>query len=191
MARALIDVRRAKVDDLDEVLALWAEGRDEIVRQGRAPLPTSQVGTRLAEAMSSGQVEILLAIREGRTAGFLIFRESPLNFMVDSPVVSIDLLYVSDTERRRGVARALLSQVAGRAERCGADQIVTSVAPWARDVHRFFARLGFSPSTVRRSISPATLRRRLGGEQRGTLEDLLSRRRSLRARAESRPPALR
>ena len=67
---------------------------------------------------------------------------------------------------------------------------ITSVAPWARDMHRFFARLGFSPVTVRRSVSPAVLRRRLTGEQhRGALEDLLSRRRSLRARARRQPVA--
>jgi GNAT superfamily N-acetyltransferase len=188
VARAVVDVRRATVDDLAEVLELWAQGRDEIVRLGRPSTTPEQVGPRLAEAISAGQIEILLARREGRPAGFLILREAPLNFMVDQQAICIDQIYVAADARRHGVARAMLSQVAGRAEHRGAEQIVSSVTPWAKDTHRFFARLGFSPLAVRRSVTPATLRRRLSGElHRGGLEDLLSRRRSLRARARNRP----
>jgi GNAT superfamily N-acetyltransferase len=178
-----VDVRRASIDDLAEVLGLWREGREEVVRFGR-PFPTAeQVGPRLAEAITAGQVEVLLARREGRPAGFLILRVAPLNFMVNQQVICIDEIFVAEPDRRHGVARAMLSQVAGRAERSGAEQIISSVMPWARDTHRFFARLGFSPLTVRRAVAPATLRRRLSGEvRRGGLEDLLSRRRRLRAR---------
>ena len=54
----------------------------------------------------------------------------------------------------------------------------------ALEVHRFLARLGFTPLVLRRVVNTATLRRRLAGEsKRSALEDLLSRRRSLRARA--------
>ena len=187
MARALVEVRRATVDDLGDVLGLWAEGREEIVRLGRPSTTAEQIGPRLAEALVAGQIEILLARRDGRPAGFLILREAPLSFMVDQQAICIDQMFVATYARRHGVARAMLGQVAGRAERSGAEQIVTSVTPWARDTHRFFARLGFSPLTVRRSVTPATLRRRLSGElHRGGLEDLLSRRRSLRARARNR-----
>jgi GNAT superfamily N-acetyltransferase len=183
-----VDVRRAGPADLDEVLGLWSQGRDEITRPGRPAVPTGLLGSRLGEALESGQIEILLARREGRAAGFLILRELPLTVMVDQPSISIDQMFVVPEQRRHGVARAMLAQVASRAELSGAEQIVTSVTPLARDTHRFFARLGFSPVIVRRSVSPATLRRRLGGEAyRGALEDLLSRRRSLRARARRRP----
>jgi GNAT superfamily N-acetyltransferase len=190
VARALVEVRRATVDDLPDVLGLWTQGRQEIVRLGRPSTTAEQIGPRLADAITAGQIEILLARRDGRPAGFLILREAPLSFMVDQQVICIDQMFVAADARRHGVARAMLSQVAGRAERSGAEQIVTSVTPWARDTHRFFARLGFSPLTVRRSVTPATLRRRLSGElHRGGLEDLLSRRRSLRARARRAPDA--
>jgi GNAT superfamily N-acetyltransferase len=188
VARALVDVRRASIDDLDDLLELWTQGRAENARLGRASIAAEQAGPRLAELMVSGQIEILLARRAGRAVGFLILRESPATFLVDQPAIHIDQMYVLAGIRRHGVARAMLSQVAGRAEHSGAEQIISSVTPWARDTHRFFARLGFSPVTVRRSVTPATLRRRLSGDlQRGGLEDLLSRRRSLRARARNRP----
>jgi GNAT superfamily N-acetyltransferase len=188
VARALLDVRRATSDDLDEVLALWAQGRDEVSRHGRPSTPAEQVAPRLAEALAAGEIDVLLARREGRPAGFLIYREMPLTFLADQQSISIDQMFVAPGERRHGVARAMLGQVAARAERIRADQIVSSVAPAAREMHRFFARLGFAPVTVRRSVAPAALRRRLGGEKRrGALEDLLSRRRSLRARAGRAP----
>ena len=188
MARAFVDVRRATVDDLADLLELWTEGREENARLGRTSTSAEQARPRLAEAMASGQIEVLLARRDSRAVGFLILRESPLSFLVDQPAVHIDQMFVTATTRRHGVARAMLAQAAGRAEHCGAEQIISSVAPWARDTHRFFARLGFTPVTVWRSVTPATLRRRLSGElHRGGLEDLLSRRRSLRARARNRP----
>jgi len=187
VARALVEVRRATVDDLTDLLELWTQGREENVRLGRPSTPAEQVAPGLADAIIAGQIEVLLARRDGRPAGFLILREAPLNFMIDQQAICIDQMFVSADARRQGVARTLLSHVASRAERSGAEQIVTSVTPWARDIHRFFARLGFSPLTVRRSVTPATLRRRLSGElHRGGLEDLLSRRRSLRARAHNR-----
>jgi predicted GNAT superfamily acetyltransferase len=191
VARAVIDVHRVEVDELGEVLGLWAQGRAGISRMGRAPASAEQVAARLTEAVAAGQIEILLARREGRPAGFVILRETPLTFMVDQPSISIDQLFVAVDERRRGVARAMLAQVASRAERSGAEQIVSSVTPWARETHRFFARLGFAPVIVRRSVTTSSLRRRLSGEShRGALEDLLSRRRSLRARSRQRPGAL-
>jgi GNAT superfamily N-acetyltransferase len=183
-----VDVRRAGSADLDEVLSLWSQGRDELARPARPSVSTLQLGPRLAEALAAGQIEVLLARREGRPAGFLILREVPPTLMLEKPSISIDQMFVVPEQRRHGVARAMLAQVASRAELTGAEQIVTSVTPLARDTHRFFARLGFSPVIVRRSVSPATLRRRLGGEAyRGALEELLSRRRSLRARARRRP----
>jgi len=124
VARALVDVRRAGADDLADVLALWNEGRDEISRQGRPSTSAEQIAVRLAEAMAAGQLEILLARREGRPAGFLILRETPLTFMVDQPSICIDQLFVAVSQRRHGVARAMLAQVAVRAERSGAEQIV-------------------------------------------------------------------
>jgi GNAT superfamily N-acetyltransferase len=188
VARALVDVRRVTAGELGDVLELWNQGRDEITLQGRQSTSAEQVGPRLADALAAGQIEILLARREGRPAGFLILRETPLTFMVDQPAICIDQLFVAVEARRHGVARAMLSLVAGRAERSGAEQVVSSVPPWARETHRFFARLGFTPVTVRRSVTPAMLRRRLTGEpNRRGLEDLLARRRSLRARARRRP----
>jgi GNAT superfamily N-acetyltransferase len=188
MSRLALEVVRAQLGDLDDVLTLWSEGREEVIRLGRGSVTAEQLRPRLAEALRSGQAEVVLARREGQPAGFLILREPPLSFLSDSASLVIDQLFVSAAQRRHGVARALLGYAAARAERSACDQILTSVAPWARDIHRFFARLGFVPLTVHRTVAPAVLRRRLAGESsRTALDDLLSKRRSLRARARLHP----
>jgi hypothetical protein len=90
--------------------------------------------------------------------------------------------------RRHGVARALLLGVTCVAERQGAEQVLSNVPPAAREVHRFFARLGFAPLFVRRAVPTVVLRRRLSGDtRRPGVDDLLSRRRSLRARRALEP----
>ncbi len=184
MSRLAVEVSRARLSDLDDVLALWSQGRAEIIRLGRSSVPAEQLAPRLAQALQTGQAEVVLARRDGEPAGFVILREPPISFMTESAALCIEQLYVARSQRRHGVARAMLGYVAARAERNACDQILTSVTPWARETHRFFARLGFAPVTVHRSVTPSLLRRRLTGESaRGALDDLISRRRSQRAKA--------
>ncbi|HEX2808419.1 MAG TPA: GNAT family N-acetyltransferase, partial [Kineosporiaceae bacterium] len=185
MTRPPVEVRRATVDDLDELLLLWAQAREEVGHGVRGPgsIPTEQIRPRLRETLNGTETHVLVARYEGVTAGYAVLRLAPVLAMLDGPVLHIDHLYVNPQTRRRGVARALLVATTAIAERHGADQLLAGAPPSARESHRFLARLGFSPLVVRRVVGTATLRRRLAGEgQRRGLEDLLSRRRSLRAR---------
>lgn len=186
MTRPSVDVRRAVVDDLEDLLLLWGQARDEVTGATRAVAGTApeHLRPRLREALEGDDVHVLVARLEDVAAGYALLRVAPVFAITDGPCLHIEHLFVAPQARRRGVAKALLSGVAAVAERSGADQVMTSVAPTARDTHRFLARLGFSPFVVRRVATTAVLRRKLAGEsRRGTLDDLLSRRRSLRARA--------
>ena len=185
MSRPLAEVRRACVDDLDDLLLLWASSRGELNRALRpfGAAPVDQLRPRLREVLKVGDPPVIIARHEGAPAGYALLRLAPV-LAVDGAAVHIDILYVLSALRRRGIARALLIAVTGFAERNGADQILAGAPPSARDTHRFLARLGFSPLVIRRVTATTALRRRLTGEgQRRGLEDLLSRRRSLRARA--------
>ena len=183
MPRVPVEVRRCTADDVEAVLALWREARADADRSSR-PVPVEQLRPRLTTALERGEVEVLLARWDARPAGFVIVRIAPLTLLAETPAVHVEQLFVTPELRRHGIARALLSGVVARAERECADQVVTGVPPWARDTHRFFARLGFTPLVVRRTVATGVLRRRLAGESaRGAVDDLLSRRRSLRARA--------
>jgi hypothetical protein len=73
------------------------------------------------------------------------------------------------------------------ADEVGAGDVVVNVPPNARDVNRFYARLGFAPLVVRRSAPVGHLRRKLGVEARldprDITIDLTPVQRSLRRRA--------
>jgi GNAT superfamily N-acetyltransferase len=185
VTRSPVEARRATADDLDELVLLWSQARGELGRQGRpiSPVPVEPFRARLREALGGSDAIILLGRCEGAAAGFAVLRLSPV-LLTDPVAVHLDQLFVIPSMRRRGVARALLLLTASMAERHGAEQVLAGAPPSARDAHRFLARLGFSPLVVRRVVGTTTLRRRLAGEgHRHGLDDLLSRRRSLRARA--------
>jgi GNAT superfamily N-acetyltransferase len=195
VARPPVDVRQAAVCDIDDLVVLWLQARAEIAGAGRSLLGASPdtIRPRLLDALSRREdLHILLARWEGRPAGFAVVRVGHLMPVVEADCVQLEHLYVTAPLRRHGVARALLAGVAALAERHGADQILSGAPPSAREVHRFLARLGFTPLVLRRVVGTATLRRRLAGEsRRSALEDLLSRRRSSRARSTraATPPA--
>lgn len=191
MARPAVDVRRAGVGDLDELVLLWAQAREDALHGTRmfGSAGVDQLQVRLREALASGGLTVLLACWDGRPAGYALTRIMPVSPLLEGPTLLVDHLYVASGLRRRGVGHALLAAVAGLAERNGADQIIGAAPLGARDTHRFLARLGFSPLVAHRIVATATLRRRLAGEgRRGALEDLLSRRRSLRARSVAADP---
>jgi GNAT superfamily N-acetyltransferase len=186
VARQQIDVRRAGVGDIADLLRLWSLAREDVGPMGRPLIATTpeQVRTRLRAALLGDDVHVVIARWEGHPAGFALVRVVPVAALLDGLAVQVDHLYVAPELRRRGVAKALLGAVIGIAERAGAEQVVSSAPPGARDSHRFLARLGFSRVVVRRVAATSVLRRKLAGEgRRGGLEDLLSHRRSLRARA--------
>jgi GNAT superfamily N-acetyltransferase len=196
MTRPPVDVRQAGTGDADDLLELWVQARTEIAGTSRAVLggaAADVIRPRLLDALSRQDgLHVLLARWEGRPAGFAVVRVGHLMPLADDDCVQLEHLFVTASLRRHGVARALLGAVAGLAERHGADQILSGAPPSAREVHRFLARLGFTPLVLRRVTATATLRRRLAGEsKRSSLEDLLSRRRSLRAKSvrAATPPA--
>jgi GNAT superfamily N-acetyltransferase len=186
VTRQPIDVRRAGAGDVDDVARLWCIARQDVnpsARPAGGAVP-EQLRMRLREALLGDEVQVVIARWDARAVGYAVLRLAPAAALADGLALQIEHLFVIPELRRHGVARSLLSVVTGIAERAGAEQIVSSAPPGARDTHRFLARLGFSPVVVRRVAATSVLRRKLAGEgRRGGLDDLLSRRRSLRARA--------
>jgi GNAT superfamily N-acetyltransferase len=185
MSRPPIDVTRVGPSDIDDVLELWTVARSETARDARLPgVDLGAVRERLRSALETDEYHMVMARWSGRPAGYALLRLTPAAPLLEGTILQMDHLFVVPELRRHGIARSLLFAVTGIAERCGADQVMTAAPPGDRETHRYLARLGFSPVLVRRVVTAAVLRRRLAGEsRRGGLEDLLYRRRSLRARA--------
>jgi GNAT superfamily N-acetyltransferase len=140
---------------------------------------------RVHSALARADVQAFVAVADGGQAvGFVVANHSPFSGLAESPSVAIDQLYVTPTARRHGVARHLLAAVTTYAEQVGCEQIGCNVPSQHREANRFFARLGFNAQIVRRVTSTGALRRRISvDEPRQSTEQLLHRRRSLRARA--------
>ena len=182
LSRPQVSVRRVTPELECDFIALWAMARLET---GAGPAGRVAPEARVTQALARGDVRVYLAVRDDQPVGYIVLTNSPLSFLTDSPCVSIDQIFVAPDARRGGVCRALLSAAATYADRLGADQIASSVPTQGREANRFFARLGFSSYVVRRVTTTSALHRRLatGVESRPALDQLLQRRRSLRARA--------
>ena len=183
MSRPQVSVQPVTPELQPEFTRLWTAAR---VEAGSTPDAAQRAASegRIADALSRDDVTAYLALTGGTVAGFMVLTTSPLSGLIEAPSVSVDQLYVVPESRRSGVAHALLSRAAGFAEALGCEQVATSVPAQAREANRFFARLGFSSHVVRRVTPTSALRRRLAGvEPRAGLDQVLSRRRSLRARA--------
>jgi GNAT superfamily N-acetyltransferase len=192
MGRSVLSVRRVDSTLYAPFIDLWVAHRIETGSSPEVAQRLAQDGT-LHAALERPDVSALIAFVEDRPAGYIVLGDTTRSLLVDSPSVSIDMLFVVSDLRRQGVAKALLAASARYADRQGAEHITSLVPAQDRDANRFFARLGFASETVRRVTTSATLQRRLarGAAPRHSLEQVLQRRRDVRTRlTRSRPPQI-
>jgi ribosomal protein S18 acetylase RimI-like enzyme len=192
MGRVVLSVRRVDSNLYTPFIDLWVAHRIETGTTSEAAQRLALDGT-LQAALERPDVSAFVAFVDGRPAGYIVLGDTTRSLLVESPSVTIDMLYVSPELRRQGVARALLSAAARYADRQGAEQITSSVPAQDREANRFFARLGFCSETVRRVTTSVALQRRLAGHgsTRYSIEQVLQRRRDVRSRVTpARPPQI-
>lgn len=183
MTRPGVAVREARQEDMPELLTMWDELRDMGGRLERAmPHPDREtVRAGLEQVGTDPDARVLVATVDGEVAGAVVLSVTPLAPLLDVRAVHAHYLHVREGFRGRGVGKALLAASVTFADEVGAEHVSTSVPPRMRDTQRFYARLGFAPVMVRRSVPVSVLRRRLsGGPASLVAEHLVARRRSLR-----------
>jgi GNAT superfamily N-acetyltransferase len=190
MGRSLVSVQRVGAGLQAQFIDLWIHHRIEGGTTPEAAYRLAADGT-LRNALVRKDIAAFVAFVEDTPAGYVVLADTTRSLLVDSPSVSIDMLYVHSDFRRQGVGRALLATASRYADRNGCEHLVSAVPAQDREANRFFARLGFAPETIRRVTSSATLQRKLAGEpraQRYSLDKVLQRRRDLRARTSAAQP---
>ena len=183
MGRPTIVVRDACPDDLPAVLEMWAELREIGGRLERATPPATADGAldRLLAITMDPDSRALIATSGDAVAGMAVLTCAQYAPLFDQIAVHVHYLHVREGYRRRGVGKALLAAAASFAEEVGAEHMMTSVLPQLRETNRFYARLGFSPVVVRRSVPVTVLRRCLMAQGvPGAMDNVLVRRRTLR-----------
>ncbi len=176
-------VRDITVDDCSAVLQMWGELRDMGGRIERMIPDPDQAGLcdRIAAIDADPSARGLVAVVDDEVVGMVLLTSSTYAPLLEPRALHAHYLHVKDGFRRRGVGKALLAASLAYAEEVGAEHVMTSVLPQMRDTQRFYARLGFGPVVVRRSVPVALLRRRLQPSSSASVTDsLLARRRSLR-----------
>jgi len=183
VTRSPITVRDARPEDMPALLVMWDELR-ELGRGIERVTPTPDADAlleRLDLVDSDPQSRALVAVLDDEVAGVVLLTATAYAPLFDQRAVHAHYLHVREGYRKRGVGRALLAAAVAFADETGAEHVVTSVLPQMRDTQRFYARLGFGPVVVRRSVPVPVLRRRLVGATGTRLGDhLVARRRTLR-----------
>ena len=172
MVRRLVDVVPVTEERIPDLTSLWLASKIEAGLCVDSASRSSEA--RLHAALRRPDVHAHLARLEGEPVGYVITSENVFG-LVPAPELAIEQLYVAQGARHQGVAKVLLGAVVNHAERDGCDVIVGNVPSQSRDANRFFARLGFSSTLVRRVTSTGLLRRRLGGDHANAgLEQMLA-----------------
>jgi GNAT superfamily N-acetyltransferase len=183
VSRAAVVVRDAVPDDLPVLLTMWHELRDLGGRLDRSMPTVCEDGVldRLNLIDDDPHSRALVAVVDGDVAGMAVLTVASYAALFDQDAVHVHYLHVREGYRRRGVGHGLLAAAIAMADEAGVEHILTSVMPRLRDTQRFYARLGFAPVVVRRSVPVSSLRRRLAGDGRMSLADnVVARRRTLR-----------
>ena len=183
MTRPAVLVRDARPDDLPALLLMWDELRDMGSRLERVIPPSGAAGVleRLESVSRDPDSCAVVAVVDDEVAGMAVLTATAYAPLFEQRAVHAHYLHVRDGFRRRGVGKALLTAAVSFADDVGAEHVITSVLPQMRETQRFYARLGFGPVVVRRSVSVSALRRRLTGAPAPSSADhLVARRRSLR-----------
>lgn len=187
MSRPAVFVRRVGADQAEQIVGLIGQYHRERAT-GEPERGHERVGDvkMLSRALLREDVFTCLAILDGTPVGFVVAIDHSQNPFNQLGSLVVEHIFVANAHRRHGIARSLLAAVTGQAERSGLDQVAVSVPSQGRDLNRFFARLGFTATVVRRVSSTAALRRRLTPSPVGAqaaFEQVLQRRRSARLRA--------
>lgn len=182
MSRPGVAVREARPADLPALMVMWDELREMGGRTDRAMPPAAEAGVlERLEALSQDPSSCaLVAVVDGEVVGMTVLTATSYAPLFDQRAVHAHYLHVRDGFRRRGVGKALLAAAVSFADDAGAEHVLTSVPPQLRETHRFYARLGFGPVVVRRSVPVSVLRRRLAGSSSPSSDNVVARRRSLR-----------
>ena len=183
MTRPAVLVRGARPDDLPALLLMWDELREMGSRLERVIPPSGAAGVleRLESVSRDPDSCAVVAVVDDEVVGMAVLTATAYAPLFEQRAVHAHYLHVRDGFRRRGVGKALLTAAVSFADDVGAEHVITSVLPQMRETQRFYARLGFGPVVVRRSVSVSALRRRLTGAPAPSSADhLVARRRSLR-----------
>lgn len=148
-ARAGNDFERLARDTAD-VRTMQRSDLAEIVRVDRAIVGHAReafIARQLDEALADSAIRVSLTARvDGAIVGFLMARADRGDFGRTEPVVVLDTIGVDPACKRRGVGRALMSQLFANLDALRIERAETVVAPRDFALLGLLYGIGFAPS---------------------------------------------
>jgi len=161
-----LTLRPARAVDAEAISSLWEELRASATRWGpqAPPVTVDSLRSRLQHLADAEGSDVVVAEVDDELVGVAVFSLVSLNVLTDERALQLSFLHVRHDSRRKGVGRALVDAAARRAADEHIEFVAVALLPHARESNRFFARMGFSPYSVRRAIPTPALQRKLSGE---------------------------
>ena len=107
-----------------QFIELWITHRIEGGTTPEAAQRLALDGT-LRNALQRNDICAFIAFTDDRPAGYVVLADSTRSLLVDSPCVSIDMLFVHPDFRRQGIGRSLLSSASRYADRQGCEHLAS------------------------------------------------------------------
>ncbi|MCX7960656.1 MAG: GNAT family N-acetyltransferase [Burkholderiales bacterium] len=147
LARDAADVRQLTAADLEDLVRV---DRHITGRERR-----EFIAHALEEALAEVGVRVSLVAREGGIAcGYIMARADYGDFGRPEPVAIVDAVGVAPEYARRGIGRAMLSQLLLNLAALGIERVETVVSPERADLLGFFGAAGFAPGERLAFVKP-------------------------------------
>ena len=116
-----------------------------MLRQALWPYPANEHRRDMADTLARGHRVVLAVDESGSPIGFIegSIRNDYVNGTSGSPVAFVEGLYVDPAHRRRGVARALVADIAAWGTAMGCAELASDAAIANCDAHAVHRALGF------------------------------------------------
>lgn len=157
LARSMVTLREATLDDADFLSRLWSE----LLRRTDVHEQVTDMETVIKTAAASTEERLVVAEYDGQPAGAVFLRISTLTPLNLTPAVMVLAPFVTGGTRRKGVGRALMEAAVTWAEENGITHICTAAGQAQRDANRYLARLGLGATAIFRVGSTQVMRDRL------------------------------
>lgn len=155
-----VQIRRAELGDARTFVELHQEVQELHVAarpdQFAATEP-SALEARFRELLASPEAKIWVAELDGAAVGYAVALHQRRPAFVAMPArewCEIDQIVVAATQRRRGIATALMRAVVDDARACGLPDIELNSWAFNQDAHRAFEAFGFVPKAIRFELRP-------------------------------------
>ncbi len=141
-----VSVREARREDLPALVALLQQMSLDAPREEPGPPLPSEYARAFADIDADPRTRLLVAEVDGRVLGTASFALFPSLSYRGRPHAVIENVVVDAPSRGKGIGEALIARCLDLAREAGCARLSLVTDKRRTDAHRFYERLGFTPS---------------------------------------------